>query len=66
MGWEMGAGFRREGTYVYLWLLCADASGGIAPVPLLFTGIREADMARASLKVTQGHRGSISSGSDPV
>ena len=21
MGWEMGGGFRREGTYVHLWLI---------------------------------------------
>ena len=21
MGWEKGGGFRREGTYVYLWLI---------------------------------------------
>ena len=24
MGWEMGEGFKREGTYVYLWLIHAD------------------------------------------
>ena len=24
MGWEMGGGVRREGTYVYLWLIDAD------------------------------------------
>jgi len=24
MGWEMGGGVRREGTYVYLWLIHAD------------------------------------------
>lgn len=47
---------RREGS-----------SGGIAPVPPLFTEMREAPTGpRASLKVNQGHRGSISSGSDPV
>jgi len=24
MAWEMGGGFRREGTYVYLWLIHVD------------------------------------------
>ena len=24
MGWEMGEGFRKEGTYVYLWLIHVD------------------------------------------
>ena len=24
MGWEKGRGFRREGTYVYLWLIHVD------------------------------------------
>ena len=24
MGWEMGEGFRREGTYVHLWLIHVD------------------------------------------
>ena len=24
MGWEVGEGFRREGIYVYLWLLHID------------------------------------------
>ena len=24
MGWEAGGGFKREGTYVYLWLIHAD------------------------------------------
>ena len=24
MGWEMGGGYKREGIYVYLWLICVD------------------------------------------
>ena len=25
MGWEVGGGYKREGTYVYLWLIHVDA-----------------------------------------